>query len=152
MKRLLLIIAIAFGGYTTYVHFRPPNSVTPVVQAREAKSIPADSDSILANAFRDHLSNIDVQGQGRVLKVLPDDNDGIRHQRFIVRLDSGQTVLIAHNIDLASRISSLSEGDTVEFKGQYEWNSKGGVIHWTHRDPSGRHQAGWLKHQGQLIQ
>ena len=90
--------------------------------------------------------------QGLVSKVLSDDNDGIRHQRFIIRLSSGQTILIAHNIDLAPRISSLSERDTVSFKGEYVWNAKGGVVHWTHHDPAGRRPAGWLKHNGQMSQ
>jgi hypothetical protein len=58
---------------------------------------------------------------------LPDDNEGGWHQKFIIRLLSGQTILIAHNIDLAPKIGSLQEGDTVEFFGQYEWNGKGGL-------------------------
>ena len=87
-----------------------------------------------------------------VIRLLPDDNDGSRHQRFIVRLGSGQTILIAHNISLAPRIQSLTAGDVVEFNGVYEWNSQGGVIHWTHRDPAGRRQAGWLIYKGQTFQ
>jgi len=43
-------------------------------------------------------------------------------------------------------------GDSVAFKGEYEWNAEGGVIHWTHRDPEGAHVAGWLKHNGQTSQ
>jgi hypothetical protein len=82
------------------------------------------------------------------MKLLPDDNIGSRHQKFIIKLSSGQTLLMAHNIDLAHRIGSLREGDSVQFYGEYEWNNKGGVIHWTHRDPSGSHVAGWLQHQG----
>ncbi len=85
-------------------------------------------------------------------KLLPDDNNGSRHQRFIVRLDSGRTLLVSHNIDLASRIDSLHAGDTVAFYGEYEWNPKGGVIHWTHRDPQGRHVAGWIRHDRRIYQ
>jgi hypothetical protein len=107
------------------------------------------TDAVMVSAFADHKSNIQVQGSGQVIKILADDNDGSRHQRFVVQLASGQTLLVAHNIDLAKRIDSLQTGDTVEFYGEYEWNSKGGVIHWTHHDPDGRHATGWLKHGDQ---
>ena len=81
-------------------------------------------------------------------RVLPDDMDGSRHQRFVVQLTSGQTVLIAHNIDIAPRIDGLEIGDSVRFSGEYVWNAKGGVIHWTHHDPQGRHVTGWVMHNG----
>jgi hypothetical protein len=91
-------------------------------------------------------------GSGVVIKILPDDLHGSRHQKFILRLSSGQTILISHNIDLAHRVDSIREGDTVEFFGEYEWNSKGGVVHWTHHDPSGSNRSGWLKHNGSAYQ
>ena len=106
----------------------------------------------IENAFKNHASNVQVEGQGKVVKILPDDNNGSRHQLFIVRLSSGQTLLIAHNIDLAPRVFSLRKGKVVSFAGEYEWNPKGGVIHWTHRDPEGRHPAGWIKYNGQIFQ
>jgi uncharacterized protein DUF3465 len=106
----------------------------------------------LAAAFESQRSNVQVRGAGSVTKILPDDNEGSRHQRFIVRLASGQSVLIAHNIDLAGRVSSLKPGDPVEFYGEYEWNAKGGVVHWTHRDPQHSHADGWIKHNGHTYQ
>jgi hypothetical protein len=63
-------------------------------------------------------------------------------------LASGQTLLVAHNIDLAPKITAIKENDLISFFGVYEWNAKGGVIHWTHRDPNNRHVHGWLKHNG----
>jgi hypothetical protein len=93
-----------------------------------------------------------VRGRGAVVSILSDDNDGSRHQRFILELSSGRTVLIVHNIDLAPRVPSISTGDTVSFYGQYESNDRGGVIHWTHKDPQGRHVDGWLEHRGNRYQ
>jgi hypothetical protein len=93
-----------------------------------------------------------VRGRGAVVSILSDDNDGSRHQRFILELSSGRTVLIAHNIDLAPRVPSISRGDAVSFYGQYESNNRGGVIHWTHKDPQGRHVDGWLEHRGNRYQ
>ena len=91
---------------------------------------------------------LQVRLSGRVERVLPDDLEGSRHQRFILRLATGRTLLVAHNIDLAPRVAGLAENDRVELYGEYEWNRKGGVIHWTHRDPRGNHPHGWIKHKG----
>ena len=110
------------------------------------------NDAMLQQAYESRQSDLQVQGSGQVIRILPDDNEGSRHQRFIVRLASNQTLLIAHNIDLAPRIHSLAVGDTVDFFGEYEWNSQGGVLHWTHHDPKERHAHGWLKHQGRTYQ
>lgn len=84
-----------------------------------------------------------------MIRLLSDDLDRPRHQRFIVQLASGQTLLISHNIDIAPRIDGLELGDSVSFNGEYVWNAKGGIVHWTHHDPQGRHVAGWLKHKSQ---
>ncbi|ENM5816328.1 DUF3465 domain-containing protein [Vibrio mimicus] len=110
------------------------------------------NDAVLQQAYQSQQRDLQVQGFGQVVKVLPDDNDGSRHQKFILKLNSGQTLLVAHNIDLASRIPNLKIGDSVEFYGEYEWNKKGGVLHWTHKDPQNRHAHGWLKHNGQVYE
>jgi uncharacterized protein DUF3465 len=112
----------------------------------------SESDRRLARAFEQHESDVQVEGRGLVTRLLADDNEGSRHQRFIVELKTGQTILISHNIDLAPRIDTILVGDEVAFFGEYAWNSKGGTVHWTHHDPKGRHIAGWIKHQGRVYQ
>lgn len=99
--------------------------------------------------FRDQRSGVMVEIDGRVSRVLRDDLEGSRHQRFVVELDSGHTVLVSHNIDLAPRVEPLAPGDSVLVRGQYEWNERGGVVHWTHHDPAGRRQGGWIKRDGE---
>jgi molybdopterin converting factor small subunit len=115
-------------------------------------NINADDVNKISSAYSTQTSDLQVSSRGTVVKLLSDDNKGSRHQRFILKLSNNQTVLVAHNIDLASKITSLRRGDVVEFNGEYEWNSKGGVIHWTHHDPAGRHQDGWLKHNGAIYE
>jgi len=116
----------------------------------DAGAVPADDDSI-GRAFANRSSDIQVEGEGLVTRILPDDLNGSRHQRFIVELASGLTVLITHNIDIAPRIDALDVGDSVRFSGEYVWNEKGGLIHWTHHDPRGRHVAGWVVHNGRTF-
>ncbi|MDO8343649.1 MAG: DUF3465 domain-containing protein [Cellvibrio sp.] len=110
----------------------------------------AGADVLIAEVFRSGRSNVQLGGEGRVAKILPDDNQGSRHQKFLMELESGHTLLISHNIDLAPRIDNLREGERIEFYGEYEWNKKGGVIHWTHHDPKGKHPGGWLKYQDRV--
>jgi len=98
--------------------------------------------------YAEKRSGIVVEGHGVVSKLLSDDRDGSRHQRFVLRLSSGHTLLVSHNIDLAPRVPDIGRGDRVEFRGQYEWNDRGGVLHWTHRDPDGDRPGGWLEHGG----
>jgi hypothetical protein len=113
---------------------------------------PQDFVTILQNAFENQQSDIQIQGNGVVTRILSDDLEVPRHQRFILRISPQQTVLVAHNIDVAERVPDLQIGGFVEFYGEYEWNVEGGVIHWTHHDPDGGHIAGWLKYAGNIYQ
>jgi hypothetical protein len=147
MKKLIIIAFVLAAAY-----FVATESGLFTTQRTVVVDTVSDGDQILASAFANHRRNVQVQGGGIVTRVLADDNDGSRHQRFIIQLESGQKLLIAHNIDLSKRIDSLKDGDRVTFKGEYEWNPQGGIIHWTHHDPAGRHLSGWVKHNGRTYQ
>lgn len=152
MKKFLIILILVIGvfiyDWTRDVYYYSDSSNSSNYDSISIKN----SDSVLQNAFKNGLHDLQVEGVGTVIKLLPDDNVGSRHQKFIIKLSSGQTLLISHNIDLAPSIDDLSYGDLVEFNGEYEWNPKGGVIHWTHKDPRGYHVDGWLKHNGKIYQ
>lgn len=147
MKRLLLIGLVVLAAYFAGDGFGPARGPS----GNAGLSSP-DADRVLSSAFAAQRSDVQVRGGGQVTRILPDDTVGSRHQRFIVTLRSGQTLLVAHNIDLAERIAGLASGDYVEFNGEYEWNERGGIIHWTHHDPQGRHVAGWIQHNGRTYQ
>ena len=132
---------------------QPPSKKSQPKQPKSDRQAGQGSaEQILQQAFENQESDIQVKGAGTVLKTLPDDNQGTRHQRFILKLSSGQTLLVAHNIDLADKIKDLKKGDKVGFYGEYEWSEQGGVLHWTHHDPAGRHTDGWLEHNGRVYQ
>ncbi len=155
MKRsvLALVLVTAIAALLGAVDVGCAAAGTPTGADTDTQATSAaGDDSSFARAYRHRAAGLEIEGHGTVSKLLTDDTDGARHQRFIVRLDSGQTLLVTHNIDVAPRIGSLRVGDTVSFKGEYEWNAQGGLIHWTHHDPTGSHVAGWIKHGGQTYQ
>lgn len=146
MKKLIfLLMAVAAVYGLVLLQEQNPSIPAPASNSQELNSA-------ILGAYKNRQSDIQVRGQGTVSRILPDDIDGSRHQRIILQLQDGLSLLIAHNIDLAPRVTGLNKGDMVEFYGEYEWNSKGGVIHWTHHDPNGRHIDGWLKHRGRTYQ
>jgi len=147
VKKVLLLLIVGFAIYG-FLELSPIFLHSGSFLSSEFSS----GDIAIETAFRNKQSNIQVNGAGEVIRILPDDTEGRRHQKFIVQLNSGPTLLIAHNIDIAPRINSLCVGDHVIFYGEYEWNAKGGVVHWTHHDPRGRHEGGYLKHGEKIYQ
>lgn len=85
---------------------------------------------------------IDISGI--VSRLLHDDHDDSRHQRFIVNVADGKTVLVAHNLDIAERVP-VGIGDRVSVRGLYEWSPLGGLLHWTHHDPHGELDGGYIR-------
>jgi hypothetical protein len=166
LKKLIIIFLALFAFYK-YIFYIPElgnsslNSSIPYKEINSQNSYEQKTkqntpityaNNSPENAFKNNFSRVQVTGKGSVYHILKDDNEGKRHQKFILRLPSGQTLLVAHNIDLAPRLNGLQKGDTIKFYGQYEWNPKGGVLHWTHHDPKGRHKNGWLKYNGRTYQ
>lgn len=140
-RRRVVSLVIIFG-VLTFRWLQSERIETPDAPQREQR----------VERPREPRGDQQLEGVGIVSRVLPDDDDGSRHQRFILTLANGRTLLVAHNIDLAPRLTGLDRGDTVAFFGEFEPNAEGGVVHWTHRDPAGRHVAGWLRHEGRTVQ
>ena len=90
-----------------------------------------------------------MEDTGFVKRLISDDNDGARHQRFVLQLADRHTLLIAHNIDIATRVP-VAIGDRVAFRGLYEWNDRGGLVHWTHDDPMGNDAGGWVRYRNRV--
>ena len=131
---ILLAIVLALAGREAYLESLGPLSSSEVTVEK-----------LFAEGQSGHM----VEIQGEIRALLSDDRQGSRHQRFIVTLASGHTLLVAHNIDLAQRVP-VGEGESIEVRGEYEWNVKGGVLHWTHHDPGNRREGGWIRHAGEV--
>ncbi|MFZ5723794.1 MAG: DUF3465 domain-containing protein [Pseudomonadota bacterium] len=145
-----LVIAGALYVWNTYfapVDHAPRVQPETAPQTQQGSSGTATVDDV-DTLYENRSSNRMVTVTAAVKRVLADDNDGSRHQRFVLDLPSGRTLLVAHNIDLAPRVPGIAAGDTVTVRGEYEWEQRGGVLHWTHHDPAGRHPGGWIEFRG----
>jgi hypothetical protein len=130
---------------------------TPDRHAHGSATVPDSmltSPDRIQSAFENQEDNVTVTVKGIVAKILGDEHDSVGddHQRFIVRLSNGQTVLIVHNIDIAPRVAGITVGSEVRVHGDYVWNNRGGLIHWTHHDPDGSHENGWILFEGRKFE
>ncbi len=160
-KKILLLLGVVLLSF--YIGRNTSQNPEQSAEPRTSRQVnaaqntaPSTSQAQLSTSisrlFEQQQSDVPVQGTGRIVKQLADDNNGSRHQRILLKLPDGLSILIAHNIDLAPRVENIQAGDSIEFKGEYAWNAKGGVVHWTHHDPNGRHPDGWLKYQNRTYQ
>lgn len=127
-----------------------------------------------AQAYQQRKSNTEVLDYGTVSKVLPEDNQGNKHQLFMLKLDSGVTVRVAHNTSIAEEVPDLKLGQRLGIKGEFihkddlrkmksldlakfglktadldvilkgPGTDMAGLIHWTHRVPKGDHEPGGI--------
>lgn len=116
---------------------------------------PRADDGGISDLYRQQRSDVVVTASGTIVKILPDDEDtsdgSEMHQKWLVELPSaaGQdtlTIRICHNLKFG-RVP-VAEGDRIRFKGEYEYTELGGTLHWTHHDPRGTHEDGYIEHNG----
>ena len=99
------------------------------------------------DAFRDHQSGMMVEVTGNVVRILRDDKDDRRNQKFIIRLTNGQSLLVIHDQVAGERVP-VAINDSVLVRGKYQWSETGGTLIFTRRDHSLHRLHGWIEHQG----
>lgn len=119
-------------------------SNTANMSARErAERTPVSGDQ-LDELYKLEKNLVWVEGTGKVIRVLSDDTDGSKHQRFTMANSDGHEVMVAHNIDLSPR-APVKEGDTIAYRGEYIWTDRGGKVHFTHKPQYGNFRGGWIE-------
>jgi hypothetical protein len=123
-------------------------TTTKVTTTTKATTTTKQSDpeaDYIKSLFDSQSRDVWVYGSGKVTRILSDDTNGDKHQRFILELSNKLTLLVAHNIDIAPRIDDIEKGDIISFYGEYIYTEEGGTLHWTHHDPDGSSEGGWLQ-------
>jgi hypothetical protein len=146
------IAAVLLAALGTGWYVNREQGAGPPREGAQVASLQVAAEDAAQLAFQSRSQGRVIAVTGKVERILADDRDGSPHQRFIIRTPGGVSLLIAHNLDLAPRLEGLAAGETVVVLGEYEWNEKGGVMHWTHDDPQGRHEAGYIEWRGRRYQ
>lgn len=108
------------------------------------------SDSDIIRAINDRRREHFIEGGSLVVtKLLPDDNSGLEHQKWVVRLSNGEKMQAVYNLDMCPRVP-LKEGDVIAMGGEFVWTNKGGLLHWLHHDPRGRRPNGYVLVNGKF--
>ena len=151
--RFSVLLLIALGVAVAWYEWQHRDQLgflepQPVASAPSTAPDSASNDNArVAALFAAHRSGEVVEITGRVVKLLEDDDEGDRHQRFLLQVgEQPLLVLVAHNIDIGQRVP-VTEGDPLRLRGEYEWSEKGGVLHWTHRNPARnpQHESGFIE-------
>lgn len=141
---ITLFLLVAAWQYFSGQVGQPPTQAPTNTSVDLSSGTPAKTLAQLRAAANDPNAKFWTNIQGTVIKNLQDDQEGDRHQKFLVAVTKDITLLVSHNLDVANRVP-VREGDTVKVRGEYVWNNRGGVIHWTHHDPKGRKAGGWIE-------
>ena len=128
-----------------------PNSNTINNSSNVYKNSQSLDDSQALAAQMQQAIKREITVTAPVKKILPEDVKGLPHQRFLIELSNDSTVLIAHDLQYAKALP-IQAGDIVCVRGEYIWNKKGGLIHWTHHSDTPKHEGGWIDFQGQRYQ
>jgi hypothetical protein len=107
----------------------------------------APDNAAVCQAVTAGASHVEVVARGIVTQMLGSSTGaGGAHEGLMMRLNSdcGQTVRVEINTDFTG-VVPVRVGQPITVKGEYETDPDGGVIHWTHRDPRGHHDSGFVQ-------
>lgn len=138
---ILAGVAIILGGKSCLSGRTGPQAVKAEVALTGAAEI--------LDAVAKKRTGVMIEHWGTVTREVAIDSSEDTLQKFIVTLENGHMLLFAHETAIAPRVP-LVVGDRIEFKGRFDWNHIGGLVHRTHHDPQMVLEDGWIKHNGKI--
>ena len=114
--------------------------------------VQSPDDAAVCAAYDGGRSHVEVVADGTITQLLGvQQGRASPHEGFLFRLASGCAIVVRVevNTDFTGSVP-LATGQHVLVKGEYEYYSRGGVIHWTHHDPRGRHENGYIDANGTM--
>jgi len=147
-KLALLLVAFSFAGTATMETAQAKQRKKQHVSDSSEVSSPSSqntlNDADIVRAVNDQRRVNFVEGGGmEVIRVLPDDNNGLKHQKWVVRLSNGKTMQAVYNSDMCPRVP-VKVGDVVAMGGMFLWTNTGALLHWLHHDPRGNRPDGYV--------
>jgi hypothetical protein len=102
----------------------------------------------IVQAVSSRQSQFYVEGAELVVtNILPDDTDGLPHQKWEARLSDGSNVLVVYNSNMGDRVP-VEIGAKFSVGGQFIWTADGGLVHWVHSDPKKKRPDGYVIFNG----
>lgn len=137
-----IVLTILFASTSNAAKQQPSQTVDSSAVNESA------SDSDIIRAVNDQRRVDFVEGGSMVVtKILPDDNSGLKHQKWVVRLSNGKQMQAVYNLDMCPRVQ-IKVGDKIAMGGQFIWTGGGGLLHWLHHDPRGNRPDGYVYANG----
>jgi hypothetical protein len=149
MKRIALLTVTLILAFSELGYSKGRKGYNPrkkVTESTYAKMDGSEEDLLRAIDSRKRVKFL-YAANLVVVEVLPDDNQGSRHQKWVVETSNGQQVMAVYNSDMCPRVP-VEVGDRIGLAGEYIWTKQGGLIHWLHHDPRGGRPDGFVELEG----
>ncbi len=118
-------------------------AVLVLLSSQGAFALVNDDTALIQAIHQDQNVNYIEGGKMVVERVLPDDTQGLPHQKWLVRLSDNSTLELVYNSDMGSRVP-VNVGDVMSAGGQLIMAQQGPLLHWLHSDPKQHRPDGYV--------
>lgn len=91
-NNLIVIVMVFLIAAYLGLDFKQKQNTTNGSALPPSTNLVIDDQQKIMQAYQQQRSNIQVQAQGTIKAILPDDDQGSKHQKMILQLENGLTV------------------------------------------------------------